>query len=328
MDGAGDAGRGLRRRRPRRRRPHRPLRQQRAGDQLFWNDGYGRSGRAPGFGHRLVRLALRRGGGDVNGDGRPDLYVGGYTENNGAIPGPRQASRPTTSACATSSSSTSGTGASGGRWAGRARPEAVRPLARRDLHRPEQGRPPRPPRRKRRGSEPCLPEREGRAARLPLRREREAVRPCRPECRHGHRRQRPQLRVLPELPVRDGNSRGQEHAVFRAKCADEDCELVDARRQFAEAFGTNFTGWGDSFADLANNGAKQSRPRERRYPRQGPGEERGQDPGDREGVRQLADATRLVGADRSRASTAEASPPPTSTTTGTSTSRSAPLAAS
>jgi hypothetical protein len=53
------------------------------------------------------------------------------------------------------------------------------------------------------------------------------------------------------------NSRGQEHAVYRASCADEDCELVDARRQFAEAFGTNFTGWGDSFVDLANDGTRE-----------------------------------------------------------------------
>jgi Na+-translocating ferredoxin:NAD+ oxidoreductase RnfD subunit len=50
------------------------------------------------------------------------------------------------------------------------------------------------------------------------------------------------------------NSRGQEHAVFRASCADEDCSLTDGRRLFAEAFGTNFTGWGDSFVDLANDG--------------------------------------------------------------------------
>ncbi len=50
------------------------------------------------------------------------------------------------------------------------------------------------------------------------------------------------------------NSRGQEHAVFKTQCADEDCSLADARPQFAEAFGTNFTGWGDSWVDLANDG--------------------------------------------------------------------------
>ncbi len=50
------------------------------------------------------------------------------------------------------------------------------------------------------------------------------------------------------------NSRGQEHAAYRTACTGEDCELVTARPQFAQAFGTNFTGWGDSWVDLANNG--------------------------------------------------------------------------
>jgi hypothetical protein len=50
------------------------------------------------------------------------------------------------------------------------------------------------------------------------------------------------------------NSRGQEHAVSRTACNGEDCELVDGRQQFAHAFGTNFTGWGASWLDLANNG--------------------------------------------------------------------------
>jgi ASPIC and UnbV/FG-GAP-like repeat len=50
------------------------------------------------------------------------------------------------------------------------------------------------------------------------------------------------------------NSRGQQHAAYRQQCNGEDCSLVDARPQFAQAFGTNFTGWGDSFVDLANDG--------------------------------------------------------------------------
>jgi Na+-transporting NADH:ubiquinone oxidoreductase subunit NqrB len=50
------------------------------------------------------------------------------------------------------------------------------------------------------------------------------------------------------------NSRGQEHAAFRTQCNGEDCGLVDARRNFANAFGTNFTGWGDSWVDLTNDG--------------------------------------------------------------------------
>jgi Na+-transporting NADH:ubiquinone oxidoreductase subunit NqrB len=53
------------------------------------------------------------------------------------------------------------------------------------------------------------------------------------------------------------NSRGQEHAAFRTQCNGEDCALVDARRNFADAFGTNFTGWGDSWVDLANDGRQE-----------------------------------------------------------------------
>jgi len=53
------------------------------------------------------------------------------------------------------------------------------------------------------------------------------------------------------------NSRGQQHAAYATRCAGEDCGLVDARRQFDPAFGTNFTGWGDSWVDLANSGSQQ-----------------------------------------------------------------------
>jgi Na+-translocating ferredoxin:NAD+ oxidoreductase RnfD subunit len=50
------------------------------------------------------------------------------------------------------------------------------------------------------------------------------------------------------------NSRGQQHAAYRTKCNGEDCGFVDARLQFAQAFGTNFTGWGDAWVDLTNEG--------------------------------------------------------------------------
>ena len=53
------------------------------------------------------------------------------------------------------------------------------------------------------------------------------------------------------------NSRGQQHAVYRTQCASEDCFIADARRKFLEAFGTNYTGWGDSFVDLANDGTPE-----------------------------------------------------------------------
>ena len=43
------------------------------------------------------------------------------------------------------------------------------------------------------------------------------------------------------------NSRGQTHAVYR--------DGRDVRSSFAAAFGTNLTGWGDSWIDLRNNGS-------------------------------------------------------------------------
>ena len=46
------------------------------------------------------------------------------------------------------------------------------------------------------------------------------------------------------------NSRGQTHAVFRAGGAT----FANAQPAFAAAFGTNFTGWGDSWIDLNNDG--------------------------------------------------------------------------
>jgi hypothetical protein len=52
----------------------------------------------------------------------------------------------------------------------------------------------------------------------------------------------------PDLFV--SNSRGQTHAVYRSAGPT----FADARPAFAAAFGTNFTGWGDSWVDLNNDG--------------------------------------------------------------------------
>jgi Na+-translocating ferredoxin:NAD+ oxidoreductase RnfD subunit len=46
------------------------------------------------------------------------------------------------------------------------------------------------------------------------------------------------------------NSRGQTHAVFASRASS----FSDARPAFTTAFGTNFTGWGDSWVDLNNDG--------------------------------------------------------------------------
>ncbi|HEY3612146.1 MAG TPA: FG-GAP-like repeat-containing protein, partial [Gaiellales bacterium] len=51
------------------------------------------------------------------------------------------------------------------------------------------------------------------------------------------------------------NSRGQTHAVFRGLATHAGTQpFSDARSGFASAFGTNFTGWGDSWVDLNRDG--------------------------------------------------------------------------
>src|SRR5207247_1662364 len=49
------------------------------------------------------------------------------------------------------------------------------------------------------------------------------------------------------------NSRRQTHAVY----LHEGQGFTDVRRTFAAAFGTNLTGWGDSWVDLRNDGSAE-----------------------------------------------------------------------
>jgi Na+-translocating ferredoxin:NAD+ oxidoreductase RnfD subunit len=49
------------------------------------------------------------------------------------------------------------------------------------------------------------------------------------------------------------NSRRQTHAVYR----QEGRRFTDLRRSFVHAFGTNLTGWGDSWVDLRNSGGAE-----------------------------------------------------------------------
>ena len=56
----------------------------------------------------------------------------------------------------------------------------------------------------------------------------------------------------PDLFV--SNSRGQGHAAFRSRGSS----FVNARPSFTTALGANFTGWGDSWVDLDNDGASTS----------------------------------------------------------------------
>jgi ASPIC and UnbV/FG-GAP-like repeat len=49
------------------------------------------------------------------------------------------------------------------------------------------------------------------------------------------------------------NSRGQTHAVYRQSGS----HFTDVRKELAPAFGTNLTGWGDSWIDLQNSGTQE-----------------------------------------------------------------------
>ena len=147
-----------------------------------------------------------------------------------------------------------------------------------------------------------------------------------PERGHGRSpRRTTAATAAPDLFVT--NSRSQGHAAFRTTNGPA---FADAQGAFAPAVGTNGTGWGVSWVDLANNGRAGSRARQRRDSRHEPEEGRRADPGAREhGRRPLR---RRVGGGRAcargRSSTAAASPRRTTTTTGAWTSRSTRSAAS
>ena len=224
-------------------------------DELLWNNGDGtftegaRSSGVVSFGwHSGAAVA------DVNGDGRPDLFVAGYTEVNGPIPG-SSAGYPTNHLGVRDLLFVNeGNGADGhahfrevGRQVGLDRPPYDHSLGAVFTDVNGDGRPDLyvandedPNRLYLNLLAPGIGFRfVDRARRLGL---------ADPNAGMG---------IASGDFNGDGradyfvtNSRGQTHAVLRSRGS----AFVDARPAFTTAFGTNFTGWGDSWVDLNNDG--------------------------------------------------------------------------
>jgi hypothetical protein len=224
-------------------------------DKLLWNDGGGRfteGARASG----VVSFGWHSGAavGDVNGDGRPDLFVAGYTEANGPIPG-SPAGYPTNHLGVRDLLFLN----EGNAPDGRARFREVGRQAGLDP----------PPYDHSLGAVFTDLNGDGRLDLYVANDEdpnRYYVNVPAPGLgfRFVDRARRSGLADgnagmgiavgdyngdgRPDLLV--SNSRGQGHAVFRSRGAS----FADGRPAFAAAFGTNFTGWGDSWVDLDNDG--------------------------------------------------------------------------
>ena len=180
--------------------------------------------------------------------------------------------------------------------AGRHRPRAVRPLARRRLHRPERRRAARPLRRERRGPEPLLRQRAA-AGRLGFRfvdRARSAG-VADPNAGMG-------------IAAGDFNGDGRPTSSSATRAGRGTPSSAAAARRsrtgspaFATAFGTNFTGWGDSWVDLEQRRQARPRARERRDPGHEPGQGRRAGAGAREPRRRVRERDRARRARRQRA---------------------------
>ena len=137
-------------------------------DKLLWNNGNGTFSEGARVRPALVSFGWHSGAAvaDVNGDGRPDLFVAGYTNMNAPIPrlGGRLPDEPRRRARRALPERGQRRPNGQARFrevgaAGRARARALRPQPRRRLHRRQRRRPPRSLRRERRGSEPPLHQR-------------------------------------------------------------------------------------------------------------------------------------------------------------------------
>ena len=325
------------------RRPHRPLRHD------------GRTTSRPTVrraalerGRRLLHRGRRCGGikalgwhagaavGDVNGDGRPDLFVAVHRPQL-ADPQVRQpASRPTTTPYATSSTSTrvrTRTGHPTFREVGRAAgiDEAARPRARRRSSPTSTATVvstctwrTTPIRTSCTGTSPASGRRPVSASASRTSRQRGRRRP---QCRHGDRRRGLQRR-------RQRRPLGHELAGAAARGLPQ--PIIGRRPSFTDvppAFRRGVRNEVDGLGRVVGRPRPRRRPRSRRGERGHPGREPREERAARPGARERSSAGRRVrfaqvelGA-RVRASTAGASLRPTTTTTATSTSRSTPSAA-
>jgi Na+-translocating ferredoxin:NAD+ oxidoreductase RnfD subunit len=226
-------------------------------DQLFWNDhGTGRfteGARAAG----IVSFGWHSGAAvaDVNGDGRPDLYVAGYTDPNGPIPG-SSAGYPTNHLGVRDELFLNmGNGPDGrarfrevGGRVGLDPPPYDHSLGAVFTDLNGDGRPDLYVANDEDPNRAYLNEPGGRLGFHFVDAGR-ALGIADPNAGMGVARS--DFNGDGRLDLFVTNSRGQTHAAFRAAGRS----FADARPAFADAFGINFTGWGDSWVDLANDGS-------------------------------------------------------------------------
>jgi hypothetical protein len=226
-------------------------------DKLLWNNGNGtftegaRSSGVVSFGWHAGAAV-----GDVNGDGRPDLYVAGYTEANAPIAGSMDGYPTNHLGVRDLLFLNQGNGSNGrahfrevGRRAGVDRPPYDHSLGaaftdlngdgRLDLYVANDEDPNR--------YYANVPARNGLGFRfVDLAR---VAGLADPNAGMGVAAGDYNGDGRPDLFVT--NSRGQGHAVFRSRRTS----YSNGQAGFAAALGTNYTGWGDSWADLNNDGS-------------------------------------------------------------------------